>query len=61
MLGIFAGLRMVLGETTSLADEWIMRPNLDFGDRSPLARMLAGNVGDLAFVRSYVDRWASDW
>ena len=60
MLGIFSGLHAVLG-ATDLADAWVRRPNLDFGNGPPLQRMLAGNVGDLAFVRSYVARWVSGW
>jgi uncharacterized protein (DUF2384 family) len=60
ILGIFSGLHAVLGDTP-LADEWVQRPNADFGDRTPLDRMLAGNVGDLAYVRAYVDRWAAGW
>jgi uncharacterized protein (DUF2384 family) len=60
VLGIYAGLRAVLGDV-EFADEWVRRPNADFGDRTPLDRMLAGNVGDLAEVRSYVDRWAAGW
>ena len=58
VLGIYGGLHSIFGEV-SLADEWIHRPNLDFGDRPPIDRMLAGNVGDLAFVRTYVDRWGA--
>lgn len=60
MLGIFSGLRTVLGET-NFADAWIRQPNLDFGGSAPLRRLLAGNVGDLAFVRDYVDRWVRGW
>jgi hypothetical protein len=56
VLGIYGGLHSVLGEAP-LADEWVRRPNIDFGDAPPLNRMLAGNVGDLAFVRNYVDCW----
>jgi hypothetical protein len=58
ILGVFSGLHAVLGDT-ALADEWVLRANRDFGNRTPLSRMLAGNVGDLAFVRAYVDRWAA--
>lgn len=57
VLGIFAVLHSVLGDEP-IADEWVQRSNLDFGGCAPLDRMLAGNVGDLAFVREYVDRWA---
>jgi uncharacterized protein (DUF2384 family) len=58
ILGIFAGLHAILGEN-SFADEWVRRSNLDFGGRTPLERMLMGNVGDLFCVREYVDRWRS--
>jgi hypothetical protein len=58
ILGIYGGLHSILGEVP-LADEWVSRANLDFGDQSPMQRMLAGNVGDLAFVRAYVDRWSA--
>ncbi len=58
VLGIFAGLHTILGDTP-LADEWVMRPNTDFGGDMPLSRLLAGNVGDLAYVRTYVDQWVS--
>jgi uncharacterized protein (DUF2384 family) len=60
VLGIFNDLHRILGDVP-FADEWVKRPNLDFGDDAPLNRMLAGNVGDLAFVRTYVDRWAEGW
>jgi uncharacterized protein (DUF2384 family) len=58
ILGIFAGLHAILGDSP-FADEWVRGPNLDFGGRSPLDRMLMGNVGDLACVRAYVDGWRS--
>jgi hypothetical protein len=35
----------------------VQQPNADFGEQSPLERMLAGNVRDLADVRRYVDAW----
>ena len=60
VLGIFSGLHTLLGDAP-LADEWVRRPNADFGDSTPLSRMLAGNVADLAFVRDYIDRWLSGW
>jgi uncharacterized protein (DUF2384 family) len=58
ILGIYSGLRTVLGDV-ELAEAWVSRPNLDFGGTSPLDRMLAGNVGDLNYVRTYVDRWVA--
>ena len=58
IVGIFSDLHVILGNS-SLADEWVRRSNLDFGGIPPLERMLMGNVGDLAYVRAYVDRWLS--
>jgi uncharacterized protein (DUF2384 family) len=60
VLGIYGGLHAILGESP-FADQWVRRPNGDFGDAPPLDRMLAGNVGDLAFVRSYIDAWRVGW
>ena len=60
VLGIFDGLHRILGDTP-FAEAWVNQSNRDFGDYTPLHRMLGGNVGDLAFVRSYVDRWADGW
>jgi uncharacterized protein (DUF2384 family) len=34
ILGIFAGLHAIFGDTP-FANEWVRRPNLDFGGRSP--------------------------
>lgn len=53
---IYAGLHAILGESP-LADNWIQRRNADFADETPLARMIVGNVGDLAEVSRYVDAW----
>lgn len=60
VLGIYGGLHSILGESP-LADEWIRRPNADFGGAPPLRRMLAGNVADLVDVRRYVDAWRIGW
>jgi hypothetical protein len=58
ILGIFSGLHAILGDSP-IADEWVRRSNVDFGGMPPIERMLMGNVGDLAYVRAYVDRWRS--
>lgn len=58
LLGIFTRLHDILGPT-DLADAWVLRPNSDFGGGTPLDRMLAGGLDGLAYVRSYVDRWAT--
>lgn len=60
ILGIYTGLAAIF-ESSPLSIEWVRRDNVDFGGGSPLARMLAGNVGDLAFVRAYVDAWRAGW
>jgi len=60
VLGIYSGLHALLAESP-LADQWVHRPNADFGDAPPLARMLAGNVADLLDVRRYVDAWRLGW
>jgi hypothetical protein len=60
VLGIYSGLHGVLGGSP-FADQWVRRPNADFGDAAPLDRMLAGNVADLLDVRRYVDRWRMGW
>jgi uncharacterized protein (DUF2384 family) len=57
LLGILSGLTAVYGNNVR-ADEWLRRPNDAFDGRTPLACMLNGNVGDLAAIRSYVDRFA---
>ncbi len=60
VLGIYSVLHSILGES-ALANDWVRRPNADFGEAPPLKRMLAGNVGDLAEVRRYVDAWRVGW
>jgi uncharacterized protein (DUF2384 family) len=60
LVGIYGGLAAIFGDA-SVATAWVRRPNADFGGATPLARMLAGNVGDLAEVRRYVDAWRAGW
>ncbi len=60
VIGIYGGLHAILGESP-LADDWVRRPNADFGDAAPLDRMLAGNVGDLVDVSRYVEGWRVGW
>ena len=56
LLGIYKSLQILLPEAAA-ADAWVRRPNSapPFGGKSALERMLAGNVGDLNFVRRYLD------
>ncbi len=58
--GIWKGLQIVYSDA-ALADSWISRPNKAFGGQAPLARMVAGDVTDLAAVRAYVDAARSPW
>ncbi|MEM9313789.1 MAG: MbcA/ParS/Xre antitoxin family protein [Pseudomonadota bacterium] len=56
VLGIHKALRILLPDR-EMADSWVHRPNDHylFNGQSALERMLAGNVADLAAVRSYLD------
>ena len=56
ILGIYKALQILLPEPER-ADRWIHTPNAAplFGGQPALARMLAGNVGDLYAVRAYLD------
>jgi uncharacterized protein (DUF2384 family) len=58
--GIWKALQIVYSDA-ALADSWISRPNKAFGGQTPLARMVAGDVTDLAAVRAYVDAARSPW
>jgi Protein of unknown function (DUF2384) len=54
LLGIHKALQILYSEPHS-ADAWVRRPNAAFGGQSALQRMLAGDVADLAAVRSHLD------
>jgi hypothetical protein len=56
LLGIYKSLQILLPDAAA-ADAWVRQPNSapPFGGRSALDRMLAGNLGDLNFVRRYLD------
>jgi hypothetical protein len=58
--GIFKALQIVYSDA-HFADGWIKRPNRAFGGRSPLDRMKAGDVVDLAAVRTYLDAARAPW
>jgi hypothetical protein len=58
--GIFKGLNIVYSDPTK-ADSWVTRPNAFFGDQTPLQRMAAGDIVDLAAVRGYVDASRAPW
>ena len=58
--GIYKALQ-ILYSNPELADSWVRRPNRAFGGQTPLERMRAGDVVDLAAVRSYVDAARAPW
>jgi uncharacterized protein (DUF2384 family) len=58
--GIYKALQ-ILYSAPDLADSWIKRPNSAFGGQSPLDRMRAGDVTDLATVRAYLDAARAPW
>ena len=58
--GIWKALQIVYSQPKH-ADEWIRKPNRFFGGQTPLERMAAGDVTDLAAVRAYVDAARAPW
>lgn len=58
--GIWKALQIVYSDAT-LADGWVLRPNRAFAGQTPLARMTAGDVTDLAAVRAYIDAARAPW
>ena len=54
LLGIWKALQILFAEPER-ADAWIQQPNDLLGGHSPLQRMLAGDVSDLAAVRGVLD------
>lgn len=60
LAGIFKALQIVYANPQQ-ADDWIRRPNKAFGGQSPLERMLAGQITDLAAVRQYIDAARAPW
>lgn len=58
--GIYKALQIIYSDP-ALADGWVRRPNRFFGEQTPLERMAAGDVTDLAAVRAYVDAARAAW
>jgi len=58
--GIWKALE-ILYSNPEQADTWVKRPNKSFGGQTPLERMAAGDVTDLAAVRAYVDAARAPW
>lgn len=60
LMGIHKALRHLFKEPER-AYAWVRRDNEVFGGQSALTRMLAGDVTDLAVVRSYLDAERGGW
>jgi uncharacterized protein (DUF2384 family) len=58
--GIWKALEILYSDPEQ-ADTWVKRPNQFFGGQTPLERMAAGDVTDLAAVRAYVDAARAPW
>jgi len=58
--GIWKALQIVYSRQDQ-ADGWVNRPNRFFGGHTPLQRMAAGDVTDLAAVRAYIDAARAPW
>jgi uncharacterized protein (DUF2384 family) len=58
--GIWKALEIIYSDPRQ-ADSWVFRPNEFLGGQTPLQRMAAGDVTDLAAVREYVDAARSPW
>ncbi len=58
--GIYKSLQILYAKPEQ-ADAWVGAPNRHFGGQTPLQRMAAGDVTDLAAVRAYVDAARAPW
>ena len=58
--GIWKALQ-ILYANPAQADEWVRKPNAFFGGQTPLERMSAGDMTDLAAVRQYLDAARAPW
>lgn len=60
VLGIYKSLQIAYSDPRQ-ADEWAAKPNRAFGGQSPLERMAAGKITDLAAVHEYMDAYRGAW
>jgi hypothetical protein len=58
--GIWKALQLLYSNPKQ-SDEWVRKPNRFFGGQTPLERMSAGDVTDLAAVRQYLDAARAPW
>ncbi|PYE87873.1 antitoxin Xre/MbcA/ParS toxin-binding domain-containing protein [Phyllobacterium leguminum] len=60
LIGIHKGLRYLFSDPER-GYAWIKKPNLAFGDRTPVEIMAQGDIFSLARVRSYLDAERGGW
>ncbi len=63
-IGYLAGIHKALGLLYSDETQrygWLARPNSTLNGQTPLERMAAGDVTDLAAVRAYLDSARAPW
>jgi hypothetical protein len=58
--GIYKALQILYADPAQ-ADGWVRRANQHFGGQTPMQRMAAGDVTDLAAVRAYLDAARAPW
>lgn len=58
--GIWKALQIVYSDAAT-SDSWVHRANRAFGGQTPIERMAAGDVTDLAAVRAYIDAARAPW
>ncbi|PPQ29655.1 MbcA/ParS/Xre antitoxin family protein [Rhodopila globiformis] len=58
--GVYKALQILYADPHT-ADDWVRRPNRALGGQTPLQRMCAGDVTDLAAVRDYLDAARAPW
>lgn len=58
--GIYKSLQILYAKPEQ-ADAWVRTANRHFGEQTPLERMAAGDVTDLAAVRDYLDAARAPW
>jgi hypothetical protein len=58
--GAYRALQILYADPAQ-ADQWVQKPNRHFGGQTPLERMAAGDVTDLAAVRAYLDAAQAPW
>lgn len=58
--GIYKALQILYSDPAQ-ADGWVRKPNRHFGGQTPMDRMAAGDVTDLAAVRAYLDAARAPW